>query len=387
MNKKFYRIVTHRIFSILIILAASNSEMFTQEFSILTCSRGDQIYSTFGHSAFRFLDTSQGIDWVYNYGLFEFNDPNFIPKFCMGRLDYMVGKESMNDFMWQYVHQQREVKEQVLNLSPIQRDRLFKFLEWNILEENKFYRYDFLYNNCATKIVEVLEKNCGGVVMKFYEDKDPKSFRELIHINAKSAVPWIDWGMDVALGMPVDKKANPREYSFLPEFVASAMDLSTANGKPLVSSEHILIPKTERLVSDASSFFSPFNFALILVFSVLFLKFKPQSGSNRFFGIYFLLLGIGGLVIGFEWFFTEHSVTKNNLNLLWLNPLFIPYAYSIWKVKRWKVLNILLSGCIGLAFINAIFQFQDMHTASRCMIIASFFYLNVRFTSYGNKEV
>jgi hypothetical protein len=86
----------------------------SQQFSVLTCSRGDEIYSTFGHSAIRYQDSALGIDWVYNYGLFDFHDPNFIPKFCMGKLDYMVGKETMNDFMAQYVYQQREVKEQVI---------------------------------------------------------------------------------------------------------------------------------------------------------------------------------------------------------------------------------------------------------------------------------
>ncbi|MFN5849138.1 MAG: DUF4105 domain-containing protein, partial [Chitinophagales bacterium] len=116
--------------------------MASQQFSVLTCSRGDEIYSTFGHSAIRYQDSSQGIDWVYNYGLFDFHDPNFIPKFCMGKLDYMVGKETMNDFMGQYVYQQREVKEQVLNLSLEQIDSLFQFLEWNIRDENKYYRYD-----------------------------------------------------------------------------------------------------------------------------------------------------------------------------------------------------------------------------------------------------
>ncbi|MFN9980013.1 MAG: DUF4105 domain-containing protein, partial [bacterium] len=189
----------------------------------LTCSRGDDIFSSFGHSAIRYQDSSQGIDWVYNYGLFDFHDPNFIPKFCMGKLDYMVGKETMNDFMGQYVYQQREVKEQVLNLSLEQIDSLFQFLEWNIRDENKYYRYDFLFNNCATKIIDVIEQNCKGVQMKYFEEEDKKTFREHIHSNASSSVPWIDWGMDLAIGMPVDRKSTAREYCFLPEFVAKSI--------------------------------------------------------------------------------------------------------------------------------------------------------------------
>jgi hypothetical protein len=118
--------------------------LFSQQFSILTCDQGDEVYSTFGHSAIRYQDSFQGIDWVYNYGLFDFSDPNFIPKFCLGKLDYMVGKQDMSSFMADYEYNGRRVVDQQINLTKGQSDSLLRFLEWNILDENKFYRYDFL---------------------------------------------------------------------------------------------------------------------------------------------------------------------------------------------------------------------------------------------------
>lgn len=344
----------------------------SQQFSVLTCSRGDEIYSTFGHSAIRYKDSMQNIDWVYNYGLFDFQDPNFIPKFCMGKLDYMVGKETMNDFMGQYVYQQREVKEQVLNLQPSQRDSLLSFLEWNILDENKYYRYDFLFNNCATKIIDVIEQNCKGVQMKFYEEEDKKTFREHIHSNAENSVPFIDWGMDMALGMPVDKKSTAREYCFLPEFVAKSMALCQNNGQALVSKEYVLVPETPRIRSSWAWLWSPRTFGFIIFIIMIYIIYKPQAWSNLFYGLFFLLLGIGGLVIGFEWFFTEHSVTKNNLNLLWLNPLFIFYSYAIFTKKDWRWMKRIVQISLCLALIAAIFKVQDVHSASRSLILAAF---------------
>jgi hypothetical protein len=358
--------------------------MASQQFSVLTCSRGDEIYSTFGHSAIRYQDISQGIDWVYNYGLFDFHDPNFIPKFCMGKLDYMVGKESMNDFMGQYVYQQREVKEQVLNLSPSQRDSLFQFLEWNIQDENKYYRYDFLFNNCATKIIDVIEKNCKGLQMKFYEEEDKKTFREHIHSNAENSVPWIDWGMDVALGMPVDKKSTAREYCFLPEFVAKSIALSQINGQALVAKEAILIPETPRIQSSYAWLWSPLAIAFLLLIMTVYLKLRHKSWASIFFGLFFIFLGIGGIVIGFEWFFTEHSVTKNNWNLLWLNPLFIPYGIALLGKREWINYKKIVGLCLALSLINAMFEFQAIHPASIVLIGAAFLISNITIKTKSN---
>jgi hypothetical protein len=359
----------------------------SQQFSVLTCSRGDEIYSTFGHSAIRYQDSSQGIDWVYNYGLFDFHDPNFIPKFCMGKLDYMVGKELMNDFMAQYVYQQREVKEQVLNLSPAQNDSLFQFLEWNIRDENKYYRYDFLFNNCATKIIDVIEQNCHGVQMKFYEEEDKKTFRDHIHSNARNSVPWIDWGMDLAIGMPVDKKSTAREYCFLPEFVAKSIGLSQNKDQSLVSSESILIPETPRLKSSFAWLWSPTAIAFFLLIIAVYLKFRPKTWTPIFFGLYFILLGLGGLIIGFEWFFTEHSVTKNNWNLLWLNPVFIPYGFALLRNKEWINYKKLVGLCLALSLINAIFEFQDVHMASKILIGVAFLISNITIKTKSNTSV
>jgi hypothetical protein len=208
--------------------------------------------------------------------------------------------------------------------------------------------------------------------MKFYEEEDKKTFREHIHSNAENSVPWIDWGMDLALGMPVDKKSTAREYCFLPEFVAKSMALSQNNGQALVAKESVLIPETPRIRSSWDWLFNPHIFGMLIMLIVVILKFKPQSWSNIFFGTFYLLLGLGGLVIGFEWFFTEHSVTKNNLNLLWLNPLFIPYGYFILRGKTLQILTLIVKVCLTIALIIAILGLQDVHSATISLIFAAF---------------
>jgi hypothetical protein len=364
------------VFLVLAFLCTHSS--FGQQFSILTCESGDEVYSTFGHSAIRYTDTAQGIDWVYNYGLFEFSDPNFIPKFCMGKLDYMVGKETMNDFMAQYIYQQRTVFENPLNLMEDQRDSLLRFLEWNLLPANKYYRYDFLFNNCATKIIEVLEKNCDGIQLNFPENTSKESFRDLIHRYARNSVPWIDWGMDLGIGSRTDRVITSRELCFLPYYVSKAIESgkNTKNQKDLSESSTILVEFAPHS-SSLSFFSSPMFFGLIvLLISLLHLR-KNRTWSRIFMGVFFILLGIGGFVVGFEWFFTEHSVTKNNWNLGWLNPFFLIYGFYLIRMKETRWLNILLVLGLITSLVGWLFGIQDFHIASILLIIASLFHLGV----------
>lgn len=345
---------------------------FSQQFSVLTCERGEEVYSTFGHSAIRYIDTSLGVDWVYNYGLFEFSDPNFIPKFCMGKLDYMVGKESMNDFMAQYVYQQRTVYENRLNLTENQRDSLLRFLEWNILPTNKYYRYDFLFNNCATKIIEVLENNCNGIQLKFLENTSKESFRDMIHSNARNSVPWIDWGMDLGIGSRTDRAIAARELCFLPYYVSKAIESgrNAENQKDLSEPTEVLVGFAAHTSSN-SFVGSPWFFGLILLLvSLLHLR-KNSNWSRIFMGLFFILLGIGGLVIGFEWFFTEHSVTKNNWNLGWLNPFSLIYGYLLIRNKESKWITLAIVFGLIVSLIGWLFAFQDFHIASKLLIIAA----------------
>jgi hypothetical protein len=351
--------------------------IFSQQISVLTCGKGEEIYSTFGHSAIRVLDTANKTDVVYNYGMFEFSDPNFIPKFINGKLDYMLGKESFEDFLFQYELSKRSVSEQVLNLTPTQKQKLLTFLKWNVKEENKYYRYDFLYDNCATKIIQVLEKNCPGIKINFYKDESPKSFRQLIHLYAKNSVPFIDWGMDLGIGVRTDKIATEREYCFLPDYVAKSLDLSKnteINQNLVILSQPILAGST----NTELGFFE--NTPVLLGWVLLFLSFgfahTDSLPSKIYNTLIFALVGLGGILLGYEWFFTEHSVTKFNFNLLWLNPLFLVYAF-VWNrpSKLQLQLRKFLRLSIFLVLIAYFVVGQNFHFASVLMMIALFVHL------------
>ena len=135
------------------------------EISIITCGPTQaELYSAFGHSAIRVHDSLNQIDAAYNYGLFSFDQPNFYLNFARGSSFYILGVQSYPDFRYTYIYYNRSLHEQKLNLTPEQKQKVFDFLQWNALPENKSYRYDYFYDNCATRVRDVFNKTLKGEV-------------------------------------------------------------------------------------------------------------------------------------------------------------------------------------------------------------------------------
>src|SRR5690606_26079988 len=123
--------------------------------SLLTCGVGDELYASFGHSGIRIINYTAGTDEVYNYGAFDFSDPDFYQKFTLGKLLYYLDKANFRQFMSTYVHEERSVREQVLRLPTSEKQEIKTYLETNLRPENRSYPYDFLFDNCATRIRDI----------------------------------------------------------------------------------------------------------------------------------------------------------------------------------------------------------------------------------------
>ena len=132
------------------------------ELSVITCGPGtEELYASFGHSAFRVQDIPNKIDRIYNYGTFNFNTPNFYTKFVQGKLLYQLSAYDFGRFLQGYHLENRWVKGQVLDLTPNEVQQVYDYLENNALPQNRDYKYDFFYDNCSTKLYEVLETVLG----------------------------------------------------------------------------------------------------------------------------------------------------------------------------------------------------------------------------------
>ncbi|MBT8183450.1 MAG: DUF4105 domain-containing protein [Eudoraea sp.] len=305
--------------------------------SVITCGPGPDLYSSFGHSAFRIQDASQGIDWVYNYGTFNFNAPNFYYNFAVGRPVFSLSVSTFPDFLYSYQLENRWVKEQLLALDDREKNALFRFLERNKLPENRDYKYDYLYDNCSTKIPEVLQQVLGQQLV--FQDGDQltdTTFRELIRENLKSN-SWSSFGIDLALGAVIDRKIKRREQMFIPFKVREQISDAQFGNKQILERERTIL----KAVKNSGGFYfttSPlFWFVLLLIFTVAisYIDITNEVRSRLLDFFLFLVTGIIGLLIFFLWFLTDHSATAANLNILWAFPLNLVACYYLVKHGRY----------------------------------------------------
>jgi len=349
-----------------IFLLFNNTKIFSQntrilsdssEISILTCSPGPELYAAFGHSAFRIKDLKNNLDWVFNYGTFNFKTPNFYLKFIKGQLNYELTIEPYYYFEKSYTADNRDVYQQVLNLDSLQKQKLFDFLIWNASDENKEYLYDFFWDNCATRIRDVINKQFADTII-FPEKEWKVSYRDLIDSYLEPSY-WTHFGINLVLGMPADSLVDYFSVQFLPDYMDttfSAVKYKDANlGNFVVKREHIIksLPKDDQ---NLYKYISPkvvFWFLFILISLITFLEFKRKKKYFLTDIILLLFLGIIGLIITFMWFGTIHKAANYNLNFIWALPTHFVVAFIFMKTKKSKILNyyLLISGILAIILI------------------------------------
>lgn len=301
--------------------------------SLLTCSPGEELYSTFGHTALRIVDSIKQTDIVYNYGTFDFDDPDFYMKFTRGKLDYFLSVQSLPEFLYEYLAEKRDVIEQELRLPGNAKLSIAKALSENMMGANRYYKYDFLYNNCTTRIRDILSKYAGLTVTKLLVPKNT-TFRNMLHEYLdKGGEPWSKLGIDLLLGSPIDKKATIDQSMFLPEYLMKGIDSSSPG-----------IIKNRSLINSGTQVTPRNNYWPVYLFSAYCLVMIALSFlQNKFAGYVirltdFLLLSVTGLIgflLLFMWFGTNHKACGGNYNLLWALPTNLFAALVLWKKPKW----------------------------------------------------
>ncbi|SEI92332.1 protein of unknown function [Dyadobacter koreensis] len=294
------------------------------EISIITCGPDqDELYSAFGHSALRVKDPATGLDLVYNYGVFKF-DAGFYINFIRGELFYKLGVSRFESFVAFYIHKNRYVHEQLLNLTATQKQSIFNYLEENAKPENATYRYDYFYNNCATKVRDVLV-GLFGKQLKFNEHYATPGYTiRMLTGDRLRQQRWGKLAIDLCLGLPMDKKLSLFEYMFLPDYLESGFDNASISGIPLVLDKTVIFNASK--AQPTESLFQPWVvFGIFLMITVVISKFdlKRNQRSKWFDLILYPVVGSVGILLLFLWFATDHEAASNNLNLLWACPLHI----------------------------------------------------------------
>jgi hypothetical protein len=306
--------------------------------SMLTCSPGEDLYSVFGHSAIRVTDPNHRLDMVFNYGTFDFSTPNFYLKFVKGRLDYILSTSDFFSFLYEYQADQRWVIEQVLDIPLDEKQFLFDSLRMNYLPENRAYRYDFFFDNCATRIRDIFYESIDSLVYKEVSiTANDKSFRQLLTPYI-SHIPWIRLGINLALGSLADRQATEWETMFLPDHMLDHFRyarLSTQES-PLLAYPEVVILEGKDTPSRKIKLHDPlivFWILFVLGLVVTYFDMKRNQTNKWFDSVIFGFAGLLGLLLTFLWFGTEHTVMGNNYNLIWAMPLHLAAVYLMFTGK------------------------------------------------------
>lgn len=310
--------------------------------SLVTYYPGSMEYELYGHAGIK-VSFANGHGIFYNYGIFDFNSPNFVYRFIKGETDYMVKGYSTEYMLRGY--DRRKVVEQVLNLSQEQAQRAYRYLVNNALPWNATYRYNYVLDNCSTRPRDIIEMATGGT-LEYPEMKDTTTFRQMMHkYNANYS--WSQFGIDIALGTGLDRIVTYREQMFVPMVLMDACAGATfeRDGKrvPLVAETIILNNGSEQgdILSPTKWWATPMSVFLLLLVVVIALTGKDlhRGKVTRWFdSVLYGLMSLYGVLLFFLIFISTHEATSPNWNGVWINPFYIIPAVLIWIKSAKKLL-------------------------------------------------
>lgn len=344
--------------------------------SLVTCWPGREVYELCGHEAIRVR--GERIDSVWNYGVFDFNEPNFVGRFVAGQTDYMLASYPFPLFMAEYVQGNRKVVEQDLNLSQDEAWKLLGMLREEALPQNRTYRYNYVKDNCATRIVDRVD---GATAKRVIYPDTVKygTFRREMRAYHKD-YPWYQFGIDLALGSGLDVGIDGRAEMFVPiEMMEKVEGAHFEDGEPLVAGSRTLFEGGD----NASLPPTPWYLTPLFIFSVIFLltvvvaavQLRRKKILKWVYSLWFGVLGLVGCVIAFLVFVSTHEATSPNILLVLLNPLQLLVAAGVWMGRRGRWVTVPMIWwnvvAVGLLFLAWPVQRQSADPAMFTIMAAT----------------
>jgi hypothetical protein len=331
--------------------------------SLITYTPGEELYQAFGHSAIRIKDDSLDMDRLYNYGTFDFQTRDFYLKFVHGDLLYQLAVTHAEEEIAMVSAYGQGVSELLLNLSQDQKQQLFGALEYNLLPQNRFYRYDFILDNCSTRPRDMLERVIGTQIIE--KNAGKQTFRQMLDPYF-ARTPWRGFGLSLLLGANLDRVADPREACFLPADLERAVENANNGEQKLTAERREISPPG--MLSVAPVWLSPtFVFAFCAIGWFLFWLLRKRGHANWPTAIAFTIFGATGLFLLGLSVWSRLWVVQRNYNLCWLIPAHV--AAGIWMfvsndrpaVVRWYFR---FATAMGFAFMGLSFLLpQKFHPA------------------------
>lgn len=304
--------------------------------TLVTFGLGEEVFERFGHNALWFHDGRTLQDSAYHWGLFSFNEPGFLVRFLTGETKYWMGAVDARELIEAERSRGRPATLQRLNLTPAQALELREFVRWNALDENKFYRYDYFGDNCATRLRDALDRAVGGAIRRATDTARTTLSYRRESLRLTDGLHLVQAGMDIALGRPADVPLTKWESFFIPmrlRDAARGIRIPGPDGVdvPLVAQEEIVpLPPEAKPIPEAAitprltprfAVLGILLGALVVVLRVMMLTRRSAAWGLALFGsAWSLLCGVLGVILLFAWIATKHVFWASNENVLLLTP-------------------------------------------------------------------
>ncbi len=350
------------------------------EISLITCSTGDKAYSAFGHTAIRVIDHEMKRDLIFNFGVFNFNTPNFQYKFIKGDLQYKLAIKPFRNFVQVYYNENRAVWEQKLNFPDSVKREILDTLLFLHQPENRYYTYHFLSKNCTSEVRDVLFKYIADIDSLQVQKMDITS-RQMLNAYLKEK-PWMRLGINLIMGKSVDKKVNGYQYMALPNALMEKVDAAKIDGKSVVAERNIILPPKHKQENIFFKHLSFFVFMLLLLCWIF-------SPNELFMYLLWGITGITGFVIAALMMISNHSELQVNLNILSISPLFI--LLLIFKlIKQVKLVKYTADIILAMIVIRILIWFAGVQTIQYDIlpiyVLLVFTLIKVIYMSYSTEK-
>lgn len=317
---------------------------------------GSDIYELEGHAAIGVVTPRDAR--AYNFGVFDFNAPNFVYRFVKGETDYMAAEMPLGWLVSGYAAEGRSVTAHLLDLTPDQKAAVVAALERNVLPENRTYRYNYIRDNCSTRPLAVIERACGDTIAfaaaPAYLTAEP-TFRNIMRYHHRN-YPWYQFGIDLALGSEIDRPATVRDHAFAPTVLNDMIAGATIGDRPLVASTARLCDPAESPVAGPTPWYLTPLFAAWLLFAaalaVTVYDLRTHRRSRAFDAIVFGIYGLAGCLVAYLVFISVHAATSPNWLLVALNPFCLMVPLFQWA--KWAERAVNCYFIINFALVTAL---------------------------------
>ena len=330
-------------------IIAQDSTKAALQISILTCAPGEDVYTAWGHTAIRIIDSAKQTDVVYNFGTFDFNTPNFLVEFVKGNLNYFLSSDDFQNFIYEYQYFGRSIKEQVLILSDTEKIKWQNALQKNLEGNNRYYLYNFITDNCTTRVKDGFYQFATTQV----PPSNIKSFRtHVVEAPYQQGIPWIGLGIDLLLGAVSDQAPTAMQAGFLPDLF---FDQLAAQPGHIATTQNYDFNRT-----TGSKSTDPIYFIVGLMLLYLFVgKWNARWAviAAKFLDITLLFIyGLGGLLLVYMSLFSLHTACHNNYNIAWIHPLYwialvFYFMKPIWAGYLGRIFFITSIGLIVVSYL------------------------------------